>query len=147
MQYEGPLNPLVRLEIGELYARYAKYYDDGQGEKFGALFTSAATFVRGPGTDPVVGRDEIVELARSAGTPGIRHFVSNVVVDPAPGKTATGSAYVQVVTADEEAVRLVTMGCYTDEFRYEDGSWRFHLHRYDPFTGAGLRGAVLATIC
>lgn len=137
--------PATRQEIAELYARYAHYYDEGRAEEFGALFTATATFVRGADLEPVAGRDAITVLVRQAGTPtGIRHLISSVIVDVGPGETASGSAYVQAVTVDEQAVRLVTLGRYTDEFWREDGIWRFHSHRYEPFTGAGLRGAVLA---
>lgn len=135
----------AKQEITELYARYAHHYDQGRAEEFGDLFTEAASFLPGPGRDPVTGREAITAMVRGAGTPnGTRHLVSTVMVDLGPAGTATGAAYVQAVTADERAVRLVTLGHYTDKFRYEGGAWRFHLHRYEPFTGAGLRGAVLA---
>ncbi|PKW16526.1 nuclear transport factor 2 family protein [Saccharopolyspora spinosa] len=136
---------MTRPEIAELYARYAQYYDDGRAEQFGSLFTTTATFLRAPGTEPVTGRDAIAGLVRAAGTPtGIRHLISSMIVVAGPGDVASGSAYVQAVRVDEHAVRLVTLGRYTDEFRLEDGAWRFHVHSYEPFTAAGLRGAVLA---
>ncbi|MEV5302672.1 MULTISPECIES: nuclear transport factor 2 family protein [Amycolatopsis methanolica group] len=138
-------SPVSKPEIAELYGRYAQYYDDGRAQDFAALFTTTATFVRAPGTEPVMGRDAIASLVTDAGTPtGIRHLVSSVIVDEAPGEAALGAAYVQAVTVDENSIRLVTLGRYTDEFRYEDGRWRFHVHRYEPFTGTDLRGAVLA---
>ncbi|QIZ37736.1 nuclear transport factor 2 family protein [Saccharopolyspora sp. ASAGF58] len=136
---------MTKPEIAELYARYAQYYDDGRAEEFGLLFTTTATFIRAPGAEPVTGRHAIADLVTAAGTPtGIRHLVSSVIVDSGLGEVAYGAAYVQVLAVDEDAVRLVTLGRYTDEFHYEDGAWRFHAHQYEPFTGAVLRGAILA---
>ncbi|GAB3347665.1 nuclear transport factor 2 family protein [Amycolatopsis echigonensis] len=136
---------MTRAEIAELYGRYAHCFDEGRGEEFGELFTTTATFLRAPGAEPVTGRAAIAGLVAEARTPnGIRHLVSSVSVDDGSGDTASGTAYVQAVTVAEDSVRLVTLGRYLDEFRHEEGAWRFHVHRYEPFTGAGLRGAVLA---
>jgi uncharacterized protein (TIGR02246 family) len=136
-------------EISGLYARYAHYYDSGRAEEFARLFTDDGVFVV-PGAEPVRGREAIAETARRgvAALPGVRHTVSTVLVDPVPGDSdgATGTAYVEAVTIEASVIRFVTAGCYTDTFALEEGRWRIREHRYEAFTGPGLRGTVLAAV-
>jgi uncharacterized protein (TIGR02246 family) len=134
-----------RHEVSELYARYAQAHDEGEPETFAALFTTDGVF--DTGASSLTGRDALAEFVRKATGSGVRHLMSAVVVDAAPGgpQRATGSAYVQVVKIEDDVVRLVTMGRYVDEFAFEDGRWRFRVHRYIPFTGPALRGAPLVT--
>lgn len=133
-----------RLEITSLYARYVHAHDEGEPEVFAELFTADGSFDTGAAT--LTGRDAFAEMVRKAAGSGVRHLVSAVVVDPVPNAPvrATGAAYVQVVKVADTALQLITMGRYTDEFAFEDGRWRFRVHRYTAFTGPALRGARLA---
>lgn len=140
------LEPVDRLEIHELYARYTHAYDDGRAVEVAELFSPDGEFHR-PGADPVRGRAELVELVEAATTriPATRHLVTSVVIDPGPSDgTATGTAYIQLV-ATEDGGRLVTMGRYVDDFVRIDDIWRIRRRRFVPFQGAAASSGPLTT--
>jgi len=140
------LDTTARLELMDLYARYSRAFDDGDAESVARLFTEDGSFTR-EGAPPVRGRAALVEMARAAATraPGNRHIVSGALVEPSDGG-ATGTAYVLVLNVRADAVSLVAMGRYHDQFVLEDGSWRIRSRHFVPFTGPGLAGTVLATV-
>lgn len=111
-------------EILSLYGRYAHYYDSGRAEDFAGLFTRDGVVVH-DGAEQARGPDAIADMVRRGTTalPGIRHLISSIVLDPAPGddSRARGTAYVQAVICEAMAVRLVTQGRYTDVFAHEEG--------------------------
>lgn len=116
-------------EITDLYARYSHAFDDGDGEAVARLFTVDGVFARA-GTDPVEGRESIAALVVAAAGRGMRHIVSNILVEPT-GSGARGQAYVLVliVGASEPAA----FGRYDDEFVHTPEGWRIRLRRFTPF--------------
>ncbi|NMI01120.1 nuclear transport factor 2 family protein [Pseudonocardia acidicola] len=147
MTLSDTLDAVARLELHELYARYTHAFDEGRSGELAQLFTADGEFVR-PGAEPVRGRAALAELVTAAAARGTgnRHLVSSMVVEAGgrPG-TARGTAYVQVVGIGEDAVRLVAIGRYDDEFAREDGRWAFRSRRFTSFTGSTLAGAILAS--
>lgn len=116
-----------RLAIVELYARYSHAYDEGRGEEVARLFTPDGAFVR-EGAEPVTGRANLAAMASAAAGRGMRHVVSNVLVEPAPDG-ARGSAYVLVLLIDP-----TIFGRYDDEFRLTPDGWRIHTRRFTALT-------------
>lgn len=133
-----------RLDLLELYARYAWAYDGGHAEEYAALFTPDGRFER-PGAEPVCGRGDLAGLVTAAqgrGS-GYTHVTSNVVV-AATSDGASGRAYVVLLRIEPGAVSLLAAGRYHDEFvRMPDG-WRISTRRFEPATGPELAGAVIA---
>ncbi len=144
MTIANKLDAAARQEITELYARYTHAFDDNSPEDLANLFIDDGTFVRDD-AEPVHGRAALAELVRTVAVrgPGNRHFVSAVVVEPS-AEGASGSAYVQVVSIGADAVRLVVIGRYHDEFAHSEGRWRFRSRHFTSFTGAELAGATIA---
>lgn len=133
-----------RHELTELYARYTHAFDEGQGEELAGLFTADGAFLRA-GAEPIRGPTALADMVRAAAArpARTRHLVSAILVTPHCA-TATGTAYVQVLTIAPDAVRLAAIGCYRDEFVRHHDQWRFRLRRFTPFTGAEISGSVLA---
>lgn len=122
-----------RIEIHELYARYALYFDKGDPEGWASIFSEDGRFVLEDGE--IVGRADLAVFAkgRMAQSPGIRHYTTNVCID-ATSRGAHGQAYVLVLCKQRgEELRLRTMGSYEDELVREDGRWRFALRRFSPW--------------
>ena len=77
-------------------------------------------------------------------TPGIRHIVSNVIVEPA-GDGARGSAYVVVLGGvdDGAATQILTLGGYDDRLARTESGWRFESRTYCAWTnGAAANGRL-----
>lgn len=143
------LDHATRSELTDLYARYTHAFDEGDADAVATLFTREGEFIR-RGAAPVRGRDALAAMVRAAAArgAGTRHLVTGVLVRPAPagatGPTAHGTAYVQVVAVGDDALRLVALGRYEDEFAVEDGAWRIRSRVFEAFTSPALGGATLA---
>lgn len=116
-------------EIIDLYARYSYAFDEGDGEAVARLFTVDGKFDRA-GTDPVVGRESLAAFVNAAAGRGMRHIVSNILVEPTDSG-ARGQAYVLVllVGGSEPAA----FGRYDDEFVHTPEGWRIRVRRFTPF--------------
>lgn len=144
------LDDATRGQLTDVYARYTHAFDEGDADAVAALFTRDGEFVR-RGADPVQGREALAAMVRAAAArgAGTRHLVSGVLVAPGPEDatgpgTARGTAYVQVVAVGDDALRLIALGRYEDEFAVEDGAWRIRSRVFEAFTPAALGGAALA---
>lgn len=139
------LDPASRQEITDLYARYSLTFDNGDAAEFARLFAEDGQFVRSGGT-PVQGPAALAAFARTAAarSPGTRHFVSNILVEPSD-EGAVGTAYVLALRIASTVVRLVTMGRYDDVFVRTPQGWRFSKRQFSAFTSPGLAEAMLAT--
>ena len=136
---QPPSNPatltaLDYAEIQRLYAAYAHTYDScaDNGLAFARLFTPDGVFVL-PNGRALEGREKLTEFARCpAGVTRrpTQHWLSNVMITPAP-EGAAGTAYVMQVNAAEP--KLSTSGN-----RYEDvivkgpDGWAFKKHTVVP---------------
>lgn len=111
------------VAIHQLYATYNHTIDFGTPEEWADTFTNEGSLDAG---SPVAGREGLLafHVATRKGVPGIRHLVTNVVVDGADD-TATGSAYLQAtVGAGADRTNLIT-GRYADELVRTADGWRF----------------------
>ncbi|HEY4409400.1 MAG TPA: nuclear transport factor 2 family protein [Acidimicrobiia bacterium] len=136
MEQATSLDVADRLDILDLYARYSVLFDTGQAEAWADLFTPDGTFliVGGPS---LYGRGELAPFAerRYQDTPGIRHIVSNVIVEPA-ADGARGSAYVVVLGGvdDGTETQILTLGGYDDRLARTEAGWRFESRTYCAWT-------------
>jgi uncharacterized protein (TIGR02246 family) len=119
--------------VVELYGRYSQAFDSGQAQVCAELFTPDAVFTN-HGKPPVVGRAALQEFFGQAATRsvGVRHFVSNIVLDEVAPERVRGSAYVLLIRADSGGLQFVTMGTYADEFVYTDGRWLIGSRYFTP---------------
>jgi hypothetical protein len=145
MTQQSSLSVSDQLELTALYARYTDAFDSGDAERFAALFTEDGAFDR-DGAEPVRGRTALDALVRSAatGTPR-RHLVSAIQLEPGQAGRASGSAYVTVLGCRDNALLLVTMGTYRDEFAHQDGCWRIQRRRFTAWLVPELAGTPLAS--
>lgn len=123
-----------RLELHELFARYAWSYDEGRFDQLADLWTVDAQFeIRGGvGTMPTTmrGRDEIVttmQARRSQTQPAQRrHLITNVVVEEVDGDRARASAYLVLGSTTDGVLSLPITGHYRNGYARVDGRWRIH---------------------
>lgn len=123
-----PWEPAAREAIRELVARYTHLGDGGRIEQMTELFAPDAVLdVAGTGT--FTGRDAMAGFfgGLADGTVAdpavtyIRHHVANLTITFDGPEHASGAAYWLVVN-DNGPVRW---GRYRDEYRCDEGEWRF----------------------
>lgn len=130
-----------RLDIAELLARYNLAVDAFEAEAWAALFTRDGALVAN-GHERARGREALtryVAARREAGTPRIRHVLTNVVVDPA-GDGARVRAYVLAYRIDDWTGTPYLIGQYDDEVAVEDGAWRFRTRNMTVVAGKSATG-------
>lgn len=124
----------ARAEITDIVQRYATFMDEGEPEKFEALFAEDAVFDIQPNPGiagiPAKGRKVIAEslFARRtqlAPTLQRRHVMSNTIFDELTATAARTRSYVTVFSAPKDggAATLNGLGVYHDRFEKRDGSW------------------------
>lgn len=115
------------IAIQALLAEYNHRIDGGDAAGWAALFVADGSLDSGMG-EPTTGTAALTEFAQITVemVPGIRHLVTNVVVD-GDGDTATTSAYLQVWQAKTPAAESVQIlsGVYRDTLRRDAGNWKF----------------------
>lgn len=112
-----------RMAITELRAHYCHVLDDRDWNGLAGLFTQDGEF---QGLAHVKGRDEVLRFFRDTVdgiAQGFWHFCTNATVK-LDGITATGRISMQYLSV-KNGVSYVSAGHYDDEFRKEDGVWRF----------------------
>lgn len=115
------------IEIQQLYSVYNHVIDGGRGEEWAALFVEDGTLDTGLGFAVEGTPSARAEFASGVPLmmPGSRHVATNVRID-VDGDSATGSAYLQLWVADEDAgVKVLVSGVYVDTLRKDAGQWRF----------------------
>jgi uncharacterized protein (TIGR02246 family) len=126
------LSTADRLEIEQLYARYAHAFDGGDAEAFAAVFTADGRFTSGA-AEPIVGREALAAFVRRrfAEAPGTSHHITNVLLEDAPEGGASGRAYGLILgTATDGRLQFRNAGLYVDELVREDGAWRIRSRTY-----------------
>ena len=113
-----------RLEIQDLYGRYALAVDGGDTAAWGACFTAGASFsIAGEEGDVAVGREQLEAFAQAhveSPRGEVLHHITTLSVRAADDG-AVGSAYAMEVLG----VRPISSIRYDDELVKDDGRWRF----------------------
>jgi hypothetical protein len=127
------LTPQDYIDIQQLVSNYA-YALDGNtdsGATYASLFAPGAIFGR-PRTE---GRDNLAALANREphGAKYVRHFITNHVIEPAPGG-ATGREYAVIIDIDEGGApgRIFLGGRYDDEYVKTAQGWKFKTRTFTP---------------
>jgi hypothetical protein len=94
------------------------------GASYAALFAPGAVFGR-PRTE---GAENLAKLANTQprGAQYVRHFITNHVIDPAPGG-AVGKQYAVIIDIGENGApgRIALGGRYDDEYVKTPQGWKF----------------------
>jgi hypothetical protein len=143
------LTALDYIEIQQLVSSYP-YGLDGNtdnGESYAALFAAGGVFGR-PRTE---GHDNLKALANTQphGAKYVRHFITNHVIEPAPGG-AIGKEYAVIIDIGENgnASGIALGGRYDDEYVKTPQGWKFKSRTFTPSrvevqappAGGGRRG-------
>jgi hypothetical protein len=129
------LTALDSLEIEQLVYRYGYALDTGadNGYAYADLYAPGGTFTgtnQGPGGRTYEGRDRLAALARGGrrGPAFVSHYVTNVIVEPAPGG-AIGRTYVGILDIGDGGngakSRVDHGGLYNDVYVKTPQGWRF----------------------
>lgn len=125
-----------RAAILDLVAAYGIYYDSGDFETLGDLFTEEASFVLNPPPEgfpqSITTRAHIVQALSTlyrqhTVTRGVyhRHVTTNTVIDRIDGATAdTRSLLVVVLTSVDDQQELGPSGFYLDHLEKRGHRWR-----------------------
>jgi hypothetical protein len=118
-----------RDAIRDLYARYATDIDGGadRAEEWSQHYAEGGVFELGGGLDPLVGRTALREFCLTMPTTGIRHVLSNLIVD-VDGDQARCEALVIVIMKNQ----IVSVGVARDELSRIDGRWQITLRTFTP---------------
>jgi 3-phenylpropionate/cinnamic acid dioxygenase small subunit len=114
-----------RATLHDVYARYAYAFDGADADAWAALFAADGRFAP-PNIAEVVGTEALraFAAARATDAPGMRHLMSNVLVEATDGG-ARGSAYFLCFRLGPDGrFRLRNFGRYDDEFVREGGTWK-----------------------
>jgi hypothetical protein len=127
------LTPQDYLDIQQLVSSYP-YGLDGNtdnGASYANLFAPGAVFGR-PRTE---GRDNLAALANREphGANYVRHFITNHVIEPAPGG-AVGKEYAVIIDIGENGNpgRIFLGGRYDDEYVKTPQGWKFKSRTFTP---------------
>jgi hypothetical protein len=143
------LTPQDYLDIQQLVSSYPYGLDENtdNGETYANLFAPGAVFGR-PRTE---GHDNLAALANMQphGAQYTRHFITNHVIEPAPGG-AIGKEYAVIIDIGENGMpgKVALGGRYDDEYVKTPQGWRFKSRTFTasraevpPAPAAGGRGA------
>ena len=129
----APLTPQDYIDIQQLVSSYP-YGLDGNtdnGATYASLFAPGAVFGR-PRTE---GRDNLAALANTQprGANYVRHFITNHVIEPAPGG-AIGREYAVIIDIGENGKPggIALGGRYDDEYVKTPQGWKFKTRTFTP---------------
>ncbi len=135
-----------RMEIHELYARYAWALGTGDAAGFAACFTSDAVICHDvfEEEDRWVGTDNIRAMAelfcKGPNFPGRQHHVSQIVIE-GNNQLAHSKAFSYVTQCiGEQPFPLRALGYYTDVVVKQEGRWLFKEHVTRDWSGPILKG-------
>jgi hypothetical protein len=128
------LTAMDYIEIQQLVSNYP-YGLDGNtdnGESYANLFAPGAVFGR-PRTE---GHENLKALANTQphGAKYVRHFITNHVIEPAPGGGAIGKEYAVIIDIGENGNpgRIFLGGRYDDEYVKTPQGWKFKMRTFTP---------------
>lgn len=130
-----------RIELSDLVARYGRLVDDRDVEGLRSLYTVDAVFDSVNG--PVEGRDEVVDyyLERMRLFGPSFHVPHSQTVEFAGVDEATGIVTAHAELGMEDGAFWVALR-YHDQYRREDGVWRFRRRQVQQLYAMPLRELV-----
>ena len=134
-QRQAPaLTAMDYIEIQQLVSNYP-YGLEGNtddGESYANLFAPGAVFGR-PRTE---GHENLKALANTQprGAKYVRHFITNHVIEPAPGGGAIGKEYAVIIDIGENGnpSGIALGGRYDDEYVKTAQGWKFKSRTFTP---------------
>jgi uncharacterized protein (TIGR02246 family) len=130
-----------RLDLQELVSRYNQAIDHYDSHAWADVFEEDGVLIVN-GEVRARGRNELfqyVERRRVAGTPKLRHWATNIVVD-VRGDEATLKLYVMAFNIAAGLEAPYVMGEYEDEAVRRNGRWRFRVRRLTVVAGQSSTG-------
>ncbi len=130
------LTALDYAEIKRVVGRYNLGWDStarlDNGAQVGKSFTADAIF-HSPSPQPWLGSAGIAAQA-AKGPPGVNHWVSNLIIDPAPdgGATSWSSLLLTNVPESGRPVAFTGGGILHEAFTKTPEGWRIKYRRYEP---------------
>ncbi len=123
------LNPIDKIEIYELLARYTHYIDYGHIDDLHEIWTNDCSFKATAPTIDINGLDELKTFFRQTTehSPNYRHLTSNQWIEEVEGKIIH-HAYLQVVDVVENT--LIASGRYADIVTNTDNGWRISSRQF-----------------
>ena len=118
--------------IRDLMSSYCFHVDNGEFDKFAALFTTDATFEAGP-QGKMQGREAIRKFIASVVPlrgegPARKHCTMNHLIS-VNGSEARADSYIVVLLASENGIVAALAGRYEDLIVKQDGEWRFKVRK------------------
>jgi uncharacterized protein (TIGR02246 family) len=118
--------------IRDLMSSYCFHVDNGEFDKFAALFTTDATFEAGP-QGKMQGRDAIRKFIASVVPlrgegPARKHCTMNHLIS-INGSEARADSYIVVLRASENGIMTSLAGRYEDLIVKQDGEWLFKVRK------------------
>ncbi len=117
-----------RLAIHEVLARYARAIDFQRWEELPTLFTPDCVLDFGAVMGTHEGHAGVRRLGEMIGATGLtmRHYSTNVIVEPVGDGRARATSYVLAFTGPAFGSLVPTTGRYEDDFVRHDGRWLIH---------------------
>jgi uncharacterized protein (TIGR02246 family) len=116
-----------RLDIHELYVRYAQAIDDGEYDNWLACFTEDGVFESGR-FGRHQGQEGLRKFTRiyrdSLGGASVLHVITNVLFK-IEGDGAAGSCYLAYYHCKDGKIQQAAAGRYKDSLRKVNGRWLF----------------------
>jgi uncharacterized protein (TIGR02246 family) len=118
--------------IRDLMSAYCFHVDEGEFDKFAALFAADGTFEPGP-QGKYQGRDAIREfiasvVPRPGEGPARKHCTMNHLIS-VNGSEARANSYIIVLRESESGIMASLAGRYEDLLIKQDGEWRFKVRK------------------
>jgi uncharacterized protein (TIGR02246 family) len=118
--------------IRDLMSEYCFYVDNGEFEKFAALFTADGIFETGP-LGKLQGRRAIhdfiaAHVPRIGEGPARKHCTLNHLIR-VNGAEARAESYIVVLRDSADGIIASLAGRYEDQLVKDDGTWRFKVRK------------------
>jgi uncharacterized protein (TIGR02246 family) len=112
-----------RLEIQELYARWAEAIDYGDPEAWANCFTDDGTLFNELDGIDLRGREALRAFAAEYGPSSGRHWACNFIME-ADGEEVRTRFYIALLMATPGDATIPRTGRYADRLVRTDGGWR-----------------------
>jgi ketosteroid isomerase-like protein len=118
----------ARAEIGELATRYAIACDEHDIPHLESLFTPDAVFDSPNGEMLATGRQEVIDMfckVLATRGPGYHWTHDHIIRFDRGSETAASGMLLSHAETTPSGTHSLSAMKYDDEYRFEDGSWRF----------------------